>query len=88
MTTISSKLLCDNFDHEGEHTDLQLVTLREEYGGGVAQWCETCQERDVDMIVPECGNCGRPMCGESETNLVSGTINRCSRCLYLEKEEL
>jgi hypothetical protein len=88
MTAISNNRSCDNFDHTGPHTDLQAVTLREEYGGGVVDWCDACRERDVDMIVPECGNCGRPIADVDETTLISETVNRCSRCLYLDREEL
>jgi len=79
---------CDNFDHEGSSAGLLAVALREEYGGGVVDWCDACRERDTEMIVPECGNCGCPLTNDFEDNLVSETINRCSRCLFLEMEDL
>jgi hypothetical protein len=88
MTTISINRQCDNFDHTGPHADLQAVTLREEYGSSVVDWCDACRERDADMIVPECGNCGRPLTEDDENALVSETVNRCSRCLYLERGKL
>lgn len=79
---------CDNFDHEGSQVGIQAIALREEFGGGIVDWCKACRERDSEMIVPECGNCGSPLADNMESCLAIEIPHLCNGCLYLEMEDL
>lgn len=41
---------CDNTDHEGKVRNPKKVRMKEEFEGGKAVWCESCRNRDGDIV--------------------------------------
>lgn len=68
---------CDNTDHKTNTVkDLKAVKMREEFEGGIVQWCQNCRKRDASFIeYMVCLNCGVTLTLDEE--LEDGYCSQC-----------
>jgi len=43
-------IYCDNSDHKGKHYEIHQVKMKDEFEGGLYNWCEKCIKKDGDML--------------------------------------